>query len=117
MFWPSHAHNRRSVLAAGAGLAVAVTVTATSPRRQDGYSNPFYWRGFADIDIIRVDNTRYCSASPMHFSQGPPPAFLRPGQLGIRRRFFMRYRFGIPNHATQKLAGAAAVNHFEVAAP
>ncbi|MFI0793703.1 family 43 glycosylhydrolase [Micromonospora rubida] len=36
------------------------------------YTNPVVWQDFADVDIIRVDNTYYMSASTMHYSPGAP---------------------------------------------
>ncbi|GGO24955.1 family 43 glycosylhydrolase [Micromonospora parathelypteridis] len=36
------------------------------------YSNPTVWQDFADVDIIRVDNAYYLSASTMHYSPGAP---------------------------------------------
>ncbi|MEV4754416.1 family 43 glycosylhydrolase [Micromonospora sp. NPDC049559] len=36
------------------------------------YSNPVVWQDFADVDIIRVDNAYYLSASTMHYSPGAP---------------------------------------------
>jgi beta-xylosidase len=36
------------------------------------FSNPVIWQDFADIDIIRVDNAYYYSASTMHYSPGAP---------------------------------------------
>ena len=36
------------------------------------YTNPVIWQDFADIDIIRVDDTFYYSASTMHYSPGAP---------------------------------------------
>ncbi|MFI6237631.1 family 43 glycosylhydrolase [Micromonospora sp. NPDC050784] len=36
------------------------------------YSNPVVWQDFADVDIIRVDNAYYMSASTMHYSPGAP---------------------------------------------
>jgi beta-xylosidase len=36
------------------------------------YTNPVIWQDFADIDIIRVDDTYYYSASSMHYSPGAP---------------------------------------------
>jgi beta-xylosidase len=35
-------------------------------------SNPIFWADFADIDIIRVNDTFYYSASNMHYSPGAP---------------------------------------------
>jgi beta-xylosidase len=45
-------------------LVIAISVS--------GYSNPVIWQDFADLDIIRVDNTFYYSASTMHYSPGAP---------------------------------------------
>ena len=36
------------------------------------FSNPVVWQDFADIDIIRVDDAYYYSASTMHYSPGAP---------------------------------------------
>jgi beta-xylosidase len=36
------------------------------------FTNPVIWQDFADIDVIRVDNTYYYSASTMHYSPGAP---------------------------------------------
>ncbi|MEU8406427.1 RICIN domain-containing protein [Micromonospora sp. NPDC048842] len=36
------------------------------------YPNPVVWQDFADVDIIRVDNAYYMSASTMHYSPGAP---------------------------------------------
>ncbi|MEU9836747.1 family 43 glycosylhydrolase [Streptosporangium sp. NPDC048047] len=36
------------------------------------YSNPVLWEDLADIDILRVDDTYYYSASTMHYSPGAP---------------------------------------------
>ncbi|MFC0111707.1 RICIN domain-containing protein [Kibdelosporangium aridum] len=36
------------------------------------YTNPVVWQDFADIDIIRVGDTYYASASTMHYSPGAP---------------------------------------------
>jgi beta-xylosidase len=36
------------------------------------FTNPVIWQDFADIDIIRVDDTYYYSASTMHYSPGAP---------------------------------------------
>ena len=43
-------------------------------------SNPMLWEDFADVDIIRVDNVYYASASTMHYSPGAP--VLRSYDLG-----------------------------------
>ncbi|MFC6087544.1 family 43 glycosylhydrolase [Sphaerisporangium aureirubrum] len=36
------------------------------------FSNPVLWQDLADIDIFRVDDTFYYSASTMHYSPGAP---------------------------------------------
>ncbi|MFC9430193.1 glycoside hydrolase 43 family protein [Streptomyces sp. NPDC056987] len=50
-----------------AGAAVAPAAPAAGP-----YTNPVVWQDFADIDIIRVGDVYYCSASTMHYSPGAP---------------------------------------------
>ncbi|MEW9534748.1 lectin, partial [Microbispora sp. NPDC049125] len=39
-----------------------------SPSSTSRFSNPVLWEDLADIDIFRVDNTYYYSASTMHYS-------------------------------------------------
>ncbi|GAB2499124.1 family 43 glycosylhydrolase [Streptosporangium sandarakinum] len=36
------------------------------------FSNPVLWQDLADIDVFRVDDTYYYSASTMHYSPGAP---------------------------------------------
>jgi beta-xylosidase len=36
------------------------------------YSNPVLWEDLADVDVIRVDDTFYYTASNMHYSPGAP---------------------------------------------
>jgi beta-xylosidase len=36
------------------------------------FTNPVVWQDFADIDIVRVNDTYYYSASTMHYSPGAP---------------------------------------------
>jgi beta-xylosidase len=36
------------------------------------FANPVLWQDFADIDVIRVGDTYYYSASTMHYSPGAP---------------------------------------------
>jgi beta-xylosidase len=78
---PHHTPSRRAVLATAAGLvggaAVPVAASAASSRTgahalQEQYTNPVIWQDFADVDIIRVDDTYYYSASTMHYSPGAP---------------------------------------------
>ncbi|WP_434443261.1 family 43 glycosylhydrolase [Lentzea sp. E54] len=47
------------------------TTTTTSPRPAS-FTNPVLWQDFADIDIIRVGEAYYYSASTMHYSPGAP---------------------------------------------
>ncbi|WP_206784909.1 family 43 glycosylhydrolase [Amycolatopsis sp. MtRt-6] len=46
--------------------------TTTTPAPADTFTNPVLWQDFADIDIIRVGNAYYYSASTMHYSPGAP---------------------------------------------
>jgi beta-xylosidase len=55
-------------VAALAGLAQA----ALSTRTDDFFTNPILYEDLADIDIIRVNDTYYYSASTMHYSPGAP---------------------------------------------
>ena len=49
------------------------TPPPTTPPPSNGtYSNPVVWQDFADVDIIRVDDAYYMSASTMHYSPGAP---------------------------------------------
>jgi beta-xylosidase len=48
------------------------TTTTTSSPPTGSYSNPVLWQDFADIDIIRVGDAYYYSASTMHYSPGAP---------------------------------------------
>ncbi|WP_212828866.1 family 43 glycosylhydrolase [Catellatospora sp. TT07R-123] len=45
---------------------------STSPSNNSPYGNPVVWQDFADLDIIRVGDTYYYSASTMHYSPGAP---------------------------------------------
>ncbi|MFF3332977.1 glycoside hydrolase 43 family protein [Streptomyces sp. NPDC002888] len=89
MSWSHQDHSRREALRTASGLIVAgsVSLTSASPSHaaalppmaaQDpllaaaNYTNPVIWQDFADIDIIRVGDTYYYSASTMHYSPGAP---------------------------------------------
>ncbi|MEU3644623.1 family 43 glycosylhydrolase [Lentzea sp. NPDC034063] len=50
----------------------AEPTTTTSAPRPSSFSNPLLWQDFADIDIIRVGDAYYYSASTMHYSPGAP---------------------------------------------
>ncbi|MEU1107004.1 glycoside hydrolase 43 family protein [Streptomyces tibetensis] len=77
MTWTGHTFSRRAALATTSGLAVGAllppgTAGAAAAGAAATYTNPVIWQDFADIDIIRVENTYYCSASTMHYSPGAP---------------------------------------------
>ncbi|UFR06218.1 glycoside hydrolase 43 family protein [Streptomyces sp. Go40/10] len=65
-------------LAAGALLPAGAARAASAPTREPApgaaatFTNPVIWQDFADIDVIRVGNTYYASASTMHYSPGAP---------------------------------------------
>ncbi|BCB82700.1 hypothetical protein Psuf_000130 [Phytohabitans suffuscus] len=48
------------------------TDPTTPPPSPSAFSNPVLWQDFADIDIIRVGDAYYYSASTMHYSPGAP---------------------------------------------
>jgi beta-xylosidase len=50
---------------------VRIGSTPTTPPTGQ-YTNPVIWQDFADIDIIRVGDAYYYSASTMHYSPGAP---------------------------------------------
>ncbi|MCX5263154.1 glycoside hydrolase 43 family protein [Streptomyces sp. NBC_00199] len=80
----THAHHsvsRRTALAVTGGVAAGALSplgpasrarAATTDAAAASYTNPVIWQDFADIDIIRVGGTYYCSASTMHYSPGAP---------------------------------------------
>ncbi len=87
MSWTNHGRSRRQVLATAAGLtagtapagaaprahaAAPPTGTAPGPGIAAAFADPVIWQDFADIDIIRVGDAYYCSASTMHYSPGAP---------------------------------------------
>ena len=49
-----------------------LTATFSTSPRPTTFTNPVLWEDLADIDIIRVDDTFYYSASNMHYSPGAP---------------------------------------------
>ncbi|GAA3883445.1 glycoside hydrolase family 43 protein [Streptomyces sedi] len=84
---PTPRPSRRGLLsgATGLGLAAALPWSTSSPhaaasqgapppgpRPRAGFDNPVLWQDFADIDVIRVGDTFYYSASTMHYSPGAP---------------------------------------------
>ncbi|MDR3735309.1 MAG: glycoside hydrolase 43 family protein [Acidobacteriaceae bacterium] len=64
-------------LLAGAGASYAQKPDKTAQAAADAtaaksFQNPVLWEDLADIDILRVENTYYYSASTMHYSPGAP---------------------------------------------
>ncbi|KAJ6532061.1 glycosyl hydrolase [Mycena capillaripes] len=53
-------------------LSALVGVVSVLPALTHAYNNPVLWEDLADLDIRRVNNTYYYSASSMHFSPGAP---------------------------------------------
>ncbi|WDM16124.1 glycoside hydrolase 43 family protein [Streptomyces lavenduligriseus] len=76
--WPHQPLSRRRALTAATGLAAgaALPLGGTAPDAAASsaatYTNPVIWQDFADIDVIRVGDTYYASASTMHYSPGAP---------------------------------------------
>ncbi|MHC5905567.1 glycoside hydrolase family 43 protein [Streptomyces sp. S6] len=71
MSWLSEGISRRRALAGGAGIVVGAALPFTAEAAAT-YNNPVLWQDFADIDVIRVGDTFYYSASTMHYSPGAP---------------------------------------------
>ncbi|MFE6200320.1 glycoside hydrolase 43 family protein [Streptomyces sp. NPDC057838] len=87
MSCPRHPVSRRHALTAATGLVTGALLPFTaaprasaapaSPQALDPaaaatYTNPVIWQDFADLDVIRVGDTFYASASTMHYSPGAP---------------------------------------------
>ncbi|MER6345003.1 family 43 glycosylhydrolase [Streptomyces sp. NPDC001595] len=84
MSWTRRDYSRRAALTTGTGLvaggllpaaagrASAAPPAPLTPTAAATYGNPVLWQDFADIDIIRVGDTYYYSASTMHYSPGAP---------------------------------------------
>ncbi|MGY1522716.1 glycoside hydrolase family 43 protein [Streptomyces sp. MN3] len=71
--WSHHPLTRRRTLAAATGLAAgALLPTGPALAAAAQYTNPVIWQDFADIDVMRVGDTYYASASTMHYSPGAP---------------------------------------------
>ncbi|MFY1623223.1 family 43 glycosylhydrolase [Micromonospora sp. WMMD723] len=54
------------------GGTTPTTPPPTTPPASGSYTNPVVWQDFADVDIIRVGDAFYLSASTMHYSPGAP---------------------------------------------
>jgi beta-xylosidase len=48
------------------------TTTTTSQPPTGQYTNPVVWQDFADVEVIRVGDAYYLTASTMHYSPGAP---------------------------------------------
>lgn len=53
-------------------LLAAVVYLLPSTAAQATFSNPIIWQDFADLDVFRVSDAYYYSASTMHYSPGAP---------------------------------------------
>ncbi|OBT75798.1 hypothetical protein VF21_05587 [Pseudogymnoascus sp. 05NY08] len=53
-------------------ISIFVAFLYSMPIFGQQYSNPVLWEDLADLDIFRVDNVYYYSASTMHYSPGAP---------------------------------------------
>ncbi|MEO3755486.1 glycoside hydrolase 43 family protein [Streptomyces sp. B6B3] len=81
-----HEPSRRRMLATATGLIAAgaapvahaaqaraaAAPAPSGPSALADFSNPVLWQDFADIDVIRVGDAFYYSASTMHYSPGAP---------------------------------------------
>ncbi|GAB2886567.1 glycoside hydrolase family 43 protein [Streptomyces mayteni] len=83
-----HRPSRRGILTGASGLVVGAALplvnaqsahaalpraaTQEPPSVAASFTNPVAWQDFADIDVIRVGDTFYYSASTMHYSPGAP---------------------------------------------
>jgi beta-xylosidase len=81
--WIDHAlkysANRRRLFITGAGLAAGAAAAVYAPyalgqaeAQQTTYANPVVWQDFADVEVIRVGDVFYMTASTMHYSPGAP---------------------------------------------
>ncbi|THU98001.1 beta-xylosidase [Dendrothele bispora CBS 962.96] len=65
-------HVSLALLALRLVSAVAVGGKPSVNARADTFNNPVVWEDLADVDLLRVNDTFYYSASTMHFSPGAP---------------------------------------------
>ena len=52
--------------------SVLVFIICNVIQGQQTFNNPVFWEDLADIDVFRVDDVYYYSASSMHYSPGAP---------------------------------------------
>lgn len=65
----------RHLLLAACSIVLCPVVFAQAPASQapvPGFQNPVLWEDLADLDVFRVGDTFYYSASTMHYSPGAP---------------------------------------------
>ncbi|HEU5129252.1 MAG TPA: family 43 glycosylhydrolase [Glycomyces sp.] len=75
-----HSFSRRRALLTGAGLAAGAAAAMSAPfafgpaaeAQQRTFANPVVWQDFADVEVIRVGEVFYMTASTMHYSPGAP---------------------------------------------
>lgn len=60
------------LLTATTALLLSKASTGSELPRQSIFANPPIWNDLADIDVFRVDDVFYYSASSMHYSPGAP---------------------------------------------
>ncbi|MEU8002544.1 family 43 glycosylhydrolase [Catellatospora sp. NPDC049111] len=65
-------NNQQWQLVRVGGSTPSPSASSSPPPSGGTYANPVLWQDFADIDIIRVGDTYYYSASTMHYSPGAP---------------------------------------------
>ena len=65
--------NALSILLAGLALQFSsISFAQADARKPPAFQNPVLWEDLADLDIFRVDDAYYYSASNMHYSPGAP---------------------------------------------
>jgi beta-xylosidase len=53
-------------------LIVSTLAAGLMASAQDTFSNPIIWQDLPDLDVFRVDDAFYYSASSFHYSPGAP---------------------------------------------
>jgi beta-xylosidase len=66
------ANQQWQLVRVGADPSPTPTPTGDAWPPSPTFNNPVLWQDFADIDVIRVGDTYYYSASTMHYSPGAP---------------------------------------------
>ncbi|KAI1333671.1 glycoside hydrolase family 43 protein [Xylariaceae sp. FL0016] len=60
------------VVARALDISTEASSTAVAAAASGTFTNPVLWEDLADLDVFRVDDTFYYSASTMHYSPGAP---------------------------------------------